>query len=114
MTKEQTEIVKLVYNRLIENEEENWSEIDDNLEFFGLLSDRDIIKESRIKYKKHSKGTFKCVQNHQQEHCFAPYVLEGVEAILSLYDKTLELHPKNAYILTYYLAMTEMKMVFSV
>lgn len=113
MSKEEVEVVKLVYNRFIDNEGEGWSGIDDILEMLEHLTEAELIKESRIKSKKHAKGIFRCTQNHKQEYCFAPYILEAVQAIIGLYESKGDLHPKNAYILSYYLAMTEMKMIFS-
>lgn len=114
MSKDQVEIVRIVYTRFIESEDQGWTEIDDNLEMYGWLSNEELVKEAKIKCLSHSKGTFKCTQKHEQQNCFAPRILEAVEAVLSLYDRTKELHPKNAYILTYYLVMSELKMVFSI
>lgn len=109
MTKEQSEIVKMVYNRFFESEGEGWSRIDDNLELLQFLSDKELISESKILYKKHSMGVFRCTKEHDQASCFAPYILEAVEAIISIED----LHPKNAYILTYYIAMSELNLIYS-
>jgi hypothetical protein len=112
MTKDQSEVVKLVYNRLIESEDCVWTDIDYNIEFFNWLNDKELVKESQIKYDSHCGGVFRCSQNHEQEHCFAPYVLESVGSIISLFEETRSLHAKNRYILTYYLAMSEMKMIY--
>lgn len=120
MNEEQSKIVKLVYNRFAESEEYNfrsektvWTELDENLEFISYLSEQELINESKIKVAGHSKGTFKCEQNHEQRNCFAPYILESVQYILKLYDETGFLHEKNSYILSYYLAMSAMGMIFS-
>lgn len=113
MTKEESEAVKIVYNRLIDSEEENWSHIDDNLELCSYLSDSELIAECSIKYLSHSQGVFRCSQDHPIEFCMAPRFLHAVETILTLYCQTQQLHPKNKYILEYYLTMSEMKMIFS-
>lgn len=113
MDRDQAEVVKLVYNRFMDNEGDTWTELDDNIEFCSHLSDSELIDQVTEKYKKHSKSIFRCNQNHDQQYCFAPYILDSVEAILRLYKKTKNLHEKNRYILTYYIAMTEMKLIFS-
>ena len=112
MTVEEAQVVKMVYSRFIGTETEEWSEIDDALEMMSWLKPKELVEESRLKYKEHSKGIFRCTQDHSIEHCLAPYILESVDAILALYDKTHELHPKNAYILTYYLSLSELKMIY--
>ncbi len=113
MTKEESDAVKIVYNRLMDSEEENWSPIDDNLELCSYLSDSELVTESSIKYVVHSQGVFRCSQEHDLQFCMAPRILDAVEAILALYWQTKELHPKNKYILEYYLTMSEMGMIFS-
>mgnify|MGYP001546451739 CR=1 FL=1 len=113
MTKEERDVVKTVYTRFLESEEERWTEIDDNLEFVDYLSDAELIKECLVKYTRHFGGVFRCIQDHSQENCFAPYILEAVEAILKLFEETEDLHENNRYILTYYLVMSELKMIYS-
>lgn len=113
MTQDQSDVIKMVYRRFIDHEVVEWGSFDDNLEMYGWLSQAELIKESKIKFLKHSKGNFRCSQDHSKEHCFAPYILESVDIILSLYGKTKSLHEKNAYILTYYLVMSEMGLIYS-
>lgn len=112
MTEEQSKMVKIVYNRFIENEEGGWTKIDDVLEILAYLSTEDLVNEARIKLEKHSKG-LRCTKNHDHTQCFAPYVLESIEIILELYDLTKSLRPSNAYIITYYLAMSDLGLIFS-
>jgi hypothetical protein len=114
MTEEQVKTVKLVYSRFIDSESDEWTAIDENIEYCSYLSDSELIKEVTIKYEIHCKSEFRCNQNHQQIHCFAPYILESVEAILNLYIDTEELHEKNRYILTYYIVMSDLGMIFSI
>lgn len=113
MSKEESAVVRTVYGRFMESEMDGWNDIDENIEFFNWLEDRELIKESQIKCLDHNGRIFRCSQDHKQENCFAPFILEAVEAIIRLYEDTGELHEKNRYILTYFLAMLEMKMVFS-
>lgn len=113
MSEEQAKTVKMVYARFMESETEDWVKIDDVLTLIENLTKEELIQESAIKYLQHSKGVFRCESDHDTRYCFAPYVLEAVGAILELYVETKNLHPKNAYILTYYLSMTEMGIVYS-
>lgn len=114
MTTEQANIVKMVYSRFIESEDSGaWGDLDENLAWFDILSDEELVRESEIKLSSHSKGTFRCQNTHDRVHCFAPYILEGVEAILNLYENTKELPIKNRYVLQYYLAMSELRMIYS-
>lgn len=114
MSKEQSEIVKVVYNRFLESEESRWTRIDDILEGLAWLSDEELIGETILKYLTHCEGTFRCNQDHKDDRlCFAPFILESVEAILKLFEETARLHPKNAYILTYYLAISEIGLIYS-
>lgn len=112
MSKDESEMVKMVYNRFMESETEDWTKIDDNLEFYAWLSDSDLVKEAKIKYGPHSKGTLRCSQDHEQINCFAPRILEAVEAIIKLYDQKKQLHSNNAYILSYYLVLSELDMIY--
>lgn len=120
MTAEEVSVVKLVFSRFMEsecinekNEKTNWGDLDYNLDYFDWMSDNELITESQIRYENHKKGkSFRCYSSHKSEDCFAPFILEAVEAILSLNNKAKELHPKNRYILVYYLSMSEMLMIF--
>lgn len=112
MTIDEAEVVKMVYSRFMGSEVEEWSEIDVALEELSWLKNEELVQEAKIKSFNHSQGTLRCSQDHKIEYCMAPYILESVNAIISLYEKTQKLHPKNAYILTYYLALSELKMIF--
>jgi hypothetical protein len=113
MSKDEAEVVKIVYNRFIGNEEETWTDLDSNLEMFDWLNDKEIIKETKVKLILHAKG-IRCDQEHKLSECFAPYVMEAAEAITKLYDNTKELHVKNKYILTYYLVLSELGLIYSI
>jgi hypothetical protein len=117
MTPEESAVVKTVYARFIDSEggelDHSWTGLDDSLELFGWLSDIEIVREAGLKVEVHSYGEFSCSNDHEKEFCFAPFILESVEAILNLYEKTGELHENNRYILQYYCALSEMNMIFS-
>jgi hypothetical protein len=113
MSKDEAETVKIVYNRFIQNEDETWSGIDDNMEMHSWLSTEEIIAFTRLKIDDHSRGVIRCKTSHDQSICFAPRVLEAAQAVIRLYDETGDLHPKNRYVLDYYNVMAEMKLIYS-
>lgn len=115
MSKDEKEIVSIVYRRFIDNEsDELWTDLDENLIFFEYLSDKDAINEAKVKILKHKgKGIFRCQSSHEHKYCFAPVILEAVEAIVKLYDEfNGPLHPINRYVLMYYLSMSEMGLIY--
>lgn len=112
MTPEDKTAVIRVYNHFLKSEEDGWSNLDDNLEMMDLLSDEELANESIIRQEYHKQNGIKCVTNHDPNECFATVILESVDAILKLYEETKELHLKNRYILLYYMAMSEMRIIF--
>lgn len=112
MTEEEREAVKLVYNRFIQNEDESWTGIDDNLEMCGWMSDREIVAHAKIKIDDHARGAIRCKSTHDVSICFAPRILEAAQNIIKLYDETRELHCKNKYVLEYYLVMSELNLIY--
>jgi hypothetical protein len=113
MSQEEIQVVKVVYERFIDSESEGWGDLDDNLEFFDWLNDRELIDETKVKQIGCSKG-IRCASEHDIGDCFAPYIFEAVTAILNLWDKTRMLHKNNRYILLYYLSMSEMDLIFEI
>lgn len=113
-TKEESELIKLVLDRFLESEESTWTEIDENIEFISYLSNSELVNECQVKYYSHCQGTFRCDQEHERRYCMAPLILESVEIILDLYEKTGELSSDFYYILSYYLAMSEMRLIYVV
>lgn len=114
MSKDQADIIKMVYARFMENEIEDWSRIDEILEMLESLSKKELVQETEVLYFAHIKNGLRCTHDHEIQYCFAPYILEAVEIILELYAKTKTLHIKNAYILQYYLAMCELRLIYPV
>lgn len=114
MTPDEIEIVKIVYQRFLESEDQIWTDVDSTLEMFEYLTDDEIIVESEVKIGKHAKNGIRCSLQHDRIDCFSPYILEAAEAIVKLYNNTNQLHPKNRYILSYYLAMSEVGLIFPI
>lgn len=113
MTQEEVQVIKVVYERFLDSESQEWGDLDFNLEFFDWLSDKELVNEAKIKQIKHLKGKiFRCTSVHDQKECFAPYILEAATHILKLWNKTRILHEKNRYILLYCVSMSEMGLIF--
>lgn len=113
MARDQAQIIKVVYERFIDGESLEWADIDCNLEFFDWLHDKELISEVKVKQIKHSKGKiFRCTSSHNQEDCFAPFILDAVTFIIDLWDNTRILEEKHRYILLYYVSMSEMGLIF--
>jgi hypothetical protein len=117
MSEEEVKVIRMVYNRFMDMDSDKavptWTDLDDNLEIVDYLTDSELVVECEIKYESHSGGIFRCSQNHPQTQCFAPFILEAVEYILDLYGETEELHVNNRYILCFYLAMSELRLIYS-
>lgn len=113
MDQEKVMVVKMVYNRFIESEEEVWNDLDENLDLFDYLTDEEMVNESEVKLIKTSKKIFRCRQDHQQSDCMAPYIAEAARAIVDLYRETDNLHPKNRYILCYYCVLSELGLIYA-
>ena len=113
MTRQEAQVIKVVYERFIDSESLEWADIDCNLEFFDWLHNKELVSEAKVKQIKHSKGKiFRCTSNHNQEDCFAPFILEAVTYIINLWDRTRILEEKHRYILLYYVSMSEMGLIF--
>lgn len=108
MTTEQAETVKKIYRKFFENEKANkeWTTIDESMWALSWLSDRETIDESKLAFDTQKSGDPKCAIDHPGKECFVPLVLEAVEAILTLYDETGNLHHSNRFILHYYLSLS--------
>lgn len=114
MTPEESAIVKIVYERFLSSEKLNWDEIDDNLELVGFMSDKELVVECTIKFMDHSFGRFRCAKEHiDGDICFAPLILEAVGSVIKLYDTTQSLHERNKYVLSYYLVMSELRLIYA-
>ena len=111
MNPEQRKVVTKVYNHLLESEKRGWDGLDDYIDYLEYLSDDQLHREADVIFEIHSRGRTKCQQDHPIENCFVPILVEAVSAILELYKETNSMHPKNKYILQYYLAMQQADMI---
>jgi hypothetical protein len=111
MTPEQTKNVVFVYNHLIDKENRGWDALDDYIQTLEYLGDEELCIEVEIAYAYHDGFQVKCEQTHTKEQCFIPLLVEAVCSIVELYKKTGDMHQKNKYILHYYLAMDQAKMI---
>jgi hypothetical protein len=114
MTSYEKEVVLTVYRRFLENESDDcWTDMDDNLLFFDMLTDQEIINESLIKLESSKSTVFRCKLEHDQVYCMAPLIREAAVVITNLFKETKELHEKNRYVLMNYLVMCELKIIYS-
>ena len=114
MSEDQVQIVKSVYNRFLSCEEGSvWSNLDEMMEYFEFLTDGEMITEATLRMQMHIQMGIKCSNDHPIQDCFAPIILEAVEAIVELYSKTKSLHLKNRYVLAYYLTLSELRLILA-
>jgi hypothetical protein len=111
MTPEQRKTVTNAYNHLMEKEARGWDGLDDCMDCLEYLDDDQLHREADVIYEQHAKKQVKCQQDHPIDHCFIPMLVDASAAILELYKETGSLHPKNRYILQYYLAMQQVGMI---
>lgn len=105
MTKEQEESVRLVYRNFMSHDlQRNWTNVDEILYNLDFLTDEETIIETETQIFRHSEGSLKCIEDHEQSACMVPQLIESVDAICELYNETRVLHPKNRYVLQNYLA----------
>lgn len=112
MTKDEIEIIKSVYDRfLLCDGDDYWSSLDEMMEYFEFLDDNEIINEASMRILLHRRDGIKCANDHNIEDCFAPTILDAVEAIVQLYDESKTLDNKNRYVLSYYMTLCELKLI---
>lgn len=109
MTKDQQEIVSRVYVKFYKSDctDEGWTDIDEQMSHLEYLEDNQLVIESAVLIQLQSGGQPKCTLDHPNKECFVPIVIEAVGYILDLYESTSNLHPKNKFILQYYLALSQ-------
>ena len=114
LTDVEKELVELVYKRLLDSESaKEWTDYDENLMFFEMLTDEEMVLEAQAKNIKNSSGDFRCKINHKIELCMAPMILEASKLITDLYDANGRLFFQDRYTLTCYLALSEMGLIYS-
>jgi hypothetical protein len=107
MSSEQRKTVTTVYNHLLSKEDRGWDGLDDLIDMLEYLSDDQLHREADVVYTEHSRGKVRCKEDHAAERCLMPLLVDASAAIIELYKETNSLHPKNRYILYYYLAMNQ-------
>jgi len=109
MTQDQKVTVSQVFQRFVESDtaERGWSDVDEQMSMLEWLSDGQLAIEASVLLQIQSGGNPQCRQEHSKSACFVPTILEAVGVILDLYGKTSNLHPRNKFILQYYLALSQ-------
>lgn len=104
---EQIKNITYVYDKLMNSESIGWAEIDDALELVEYLDDDQLYRECDVLYVYQQSKTIVSVYEDTRATNFVKNILDASEAILNLYDETGNMHPKNRYILSYYLALCQ-------
>ena len=109
MSKDQQIVVTRVYQRFCkaDAEETSWTDIDEQMCYLEYIDDPQTVIEAAVILQLHLQGDPRCEQDHPREECFIPLVIDAATAIIDLYGKTGNLHPKNKFILQYYLALSQ-------
>lgn len=108
MTSEQSKNITYLVDRFLESESKGWTNLDDLLEYLEYLTDPEIYTESEALYSIHKTKKMGCPYVHKEGSvCFVYGILDAVEAILNLYEESGSLHPRNRYVLCYYLALSQ-------
>lgn len=112
MTSDQCKTVSEIYLKFIQSENiESWDELDNSLSKLEWLTSEELIIESKNLYDKHNESNVRCKLNHPKTQCMVPRIMDAVSAIIELYNDTKVLHPKNKYVLQYYLALDHTKFI---
>jgi hypothetical protein len=110
----QTKNLIFVYDELMSSEANGWTDIDDFLEVNEWLDDSQIYRECEVIYSFHRNtkmgGPY---EDNPKFDAFVKRILEAVDSILFLYQETNDLHIKNRYILSYYLALSQCGQIVS-
>lgn len=110
----QTKNLIFVYTELMNSETNGWTDIDDYLEVNEWLDDDQLYRECEVIYSFHRNtkvgGPYK---NSPNLDAFVKRILEAVDSILLLYQENNDLHIKNRYILSYYLALCQCGQIIS-
>lgn len=108
LSPEQSKNIVHLFNKFLDSESKGWSRIDDFLEMLEWLDDLELYRECDALYSIHKTKKMGCPYIHSEATiCFVNGILEAVEAIIELYKETGSLHPKNRYVLSYYLALCQ-------
>jgi|GEM_PF-4281077 len=111
---DESKTIEQVYRRFMDGEEHaSWDEIDTQLEYLDYLDSDQVFREASVQLSYHKFGKIRCGQEFCNQGCFAENVVDAVEIICKLYSDTNYLPVKNRYVLEYYLALSQLKMIVS-
>jgi len=110
---DQSKIVSKSYLHLLSSERGGWSDIDEYLLLLDYLEDDQLFREASVLYDRHKNSVVSCTEDHPREACFVPLLVESSQYIIELFEETHNLHPKNRYILSYYLALDQAGMILT-
>lgn len=97
-----------IYRFFMESEANGWNAIDDHLEMLEWLDDSELYREADVLYSHHKNKNMGCNYTHKEgSYCPVKSILEAVESVLELHKDSENLHPKNRYVLAYYLALSQ-------
>ena len=112
LTPEESKNIRMVYIHLLESEKGGWDSLDDSLELLEYLEDDQIVVEAEVALTNHKGKNMGCPHKHQKgDVCPVTNIIDATESILTLYRETFNLHEKNRYIISYYIALTNMGMI---
>ena len=114
MTPDQVKTVAEVYRKFIGTEREDlWTPVDEYISSLDYIDDHQLFREAGVVHEKFQGKEAGCGQTHKASECFMEVVVEAAGLILDLYRETGNLHPKNRYILEYYIALDYAGMIIS-
>lgn len=100
--------ITYLYTRFMESEINGWTDLDNYLESLSWLDDLQLYREAEVLYSHHKYQKMGCPYVHTEGTvCFVTNIMDAVEAITDLYKDTGNLHPRNRYVLEYYLGLSQ-------
>jgi hypothetical protein len=113
MTNEQAQIVRQVYDRFNDGENDNvlWTEIDETLWQLSWLDGDQLIREASVLFSHYKGRQVKCNMVHVQSECFAPKIVGAVEAILESHGRAGKMLSEHKYILQYFLTLSQLGVI---
>lgn len=110
---EKIKIVRQVFDRLSQSEEETWTDIDTYLEMVQFLDDDQLMREAEVQFLAHKGQVLRCKIEHKHSECFAPKFPLAAGVIIDDYIKRGKLAKNARYIIEYYLTLSYLKVIFS-
>lgn len=112
LTPEETKNIKIIYSNFLDGEDKGWGAIDDALEMIEWLNDEQVVIEAETIYEYQKDKKMGCPYKHaENKKCLVHDIIDAVKSILNLYKETKYLHEKNRYIISYYIALSNLGMI---